>query len=109
MRQRYLGIAITAWIAAAFLALVILGCAPTWRPPRGVTNQQWAADQYECKAKASAFGRLDTGHLSGPIGGPPGFGTGFAQGVAIRSVLDAAREREDLYDLCLEAKGYVRD
>jgi hypothetical protein len=49
---------------------------------------------------------MDTGHLSAPTSGAPGFGTGFAQGVATGSVLAAARERRDMFELCMKAKGY---
>jgi hypothetical protein len=111
MRRHSLTVALGLWLAlcALLVALLLTGCTPAWRHPRGVSERQWAADQFECKAIASGYGRLDTGHLSGPIGGPPGFGTGFAQGVATGSVLAAARERRELFELCLQAKGYVQD
>lgn len=105
------------------LALVSTACVRgVWIPPAGRSEADFRQDRYECRREAMA---LRPPVPASPVYLPPqeplpatrgaggaalafmqGWERGSAQRAAEAATRQAEREQEELYRLCMEARGY---
>lgn len=86
------------WLLVVWAALA--GCATTWIAPAGFSELQIKRDDYECRRESRVVAYPPTGEAT-----KDAFTRGFHQGLFYRTL----REAQDLYALCLEARGYTAE
>src|SRR5262245_3688306 len=97
-------------LTAATLAIVTTGCAsnPNWVQGPGQSTAEFIAAKYVCAQESRTYPvypppRVFSQARTGPGGYQPGALTAGSQ--AMTAGIMANRERDKLYNLCMEAQG----
>lgn len=86
-------------VGLVLLGLALVGCATAWVAPAGHSAQEIARDDYECRRESRV--------VAYPPSAEPGTRDAFTRGYHRGLLYGTLREARELYDLCLEARGYT--